>query len=38
MNLLTTDSSLLTSIGNDYGFEYIFSKQIEALGKKDDVI
>ena len=31
---LTTDSSILTSIGNDYGFEYIFSKQIEALGKK----
>jgi len=35
---LTTDSSILTSIGNDYGFEYIFSKQIEALGKKDDVL
>jgi|TARA_B100000003_G_C10883098_1_gene351987 D-sedoheptulose 7-phosphate isomerase len=35
---LTTDSSILTSIGNDYGFEYIFSKQVEALGKKDDVL
>ena len=34
---LTTDSSILTSIGNDYGFEYIFSRQIEALGRKGDV-
>lgn len=34
---LTTDSSILTSIGNDYGFEYIFSRQIEALGRKSDV-
>jgi D-sedoheptulose 7-phosphate isomerase len=35
---LTTDSSILTSIGNDYGYEEIFSRQIEALAKTDDVI
>ena len=34
---LTTDSSVLTSIGNDYHFEKIFSKQIKALGKKEDL-
>jgi D-sedoheptulose 7-phosphate isomerase len=34
---LTTDTSALTSIGNDYGFEYIFSKQVEALGSAGDV-
>ena len=34
---LTTDSSILTSIGNDYRFDDIFSKQIEALGKKNDI-
>lgn len=34
---LTTDTSVITSIGNDYGFDEIFSKQIKALGKKDDV-
>ncbi|MFH1985915.1 MAG: D-sedoheptulose 7-phosphate isomerase [Pseudomonadota bacterium] len=34
---LTTDTSILTSIGNDYSFEEIFSKQIRALGRKDDV-
>jgi D-sedoheptulose 7-phosphate isomerase len=33
---LTTDSSVLTSIGNDYSFDAIFSKQIEALGQKHD--
>jgi len=35
---LTTDTSALTAIGNDYGFEYIFSRQVEAMGKKDDVL
>jgi D-sedoheptulose 7-phosphate isomerase len=35
---LSTDTSSLTAIGNDYGFEYIFSRQIEALGRKDDVL
>ena len=34
---LTTDTSILTSIGNDSSFENIFSRQIEALGKKGDV-
>ncbi|MBU4345544.1 MAG: D-sedoheptulose 7-phosphate isomerase [Desulfobacteraceae bacterium] len=34
---LTTDTSVITSIGNDYGFDKIFSKQIKALGKKDDI-
>ena len=34
---LTTDTSVLTSIGNDYHFNDIFSKQIEALGKKNDI-
>ena len=34
---LTTDTSILTSIGNDYHFEEIFSKQVRALGRKDDV-
>ncbi len=34
---LTTDTSILTSIGNDYHFDDIFSKQISALGKKEDI-
>lgn len=34
---LTTDTSALTAIGNDLGFNYLFSRQIEALGKKGDV-
>ena len=34
---LTTDTSILTSIGNDYHFDEIFSKQVSALGKKDDI-
>lgn len=35
---LTTDSSTLTSIANDYAYEDIFSKQIRALGQKPDVL
>ena len=35
---LNTDSSVLTCIGNDYGFDAIFSRQIEALGKDDDIL
>jgi D-sedoheptulose 7-phosphate isomerase len=35
---LTTDTSILTSLGNDYDFERIFSRQIEALAKKGDVL
>lgn len=34
---LTTDTSALTAIGNDYGFEQIFSRQLEALGVPGDV-
>ena len=35
---LTTDTSALTAIGNDYGFEHIFSKQVRALGKAGDIL
>ena len=35
---LTTDTSILTAIGNDYAFEAIFSKQIQALGAPGDVL
>ena len=34
---LTTDTSAITACGNDLGFEYIFSRQIEALGRAGDV-
>jgi D-sedoheptulose 7-phosphate isomerase len=34
---LTTDTSVITSIGNDYHFDDIFSKQVRALGRKGDV-
>lgn len=34
---LTTDTSTLTAIGNDFGFEQIFSRQIEGLGKPGDL-
>jgi D-sedoheptulose 7-phosphate isomerase len=33
---LTTDTSILTATANDFGFEYIFSRQIEALGRPGD--
>lgn len=35
---LTTDSSTITSIANDYAFEQIFSKQVRALGQRGDVL
>ena len=35
---LTTDTSLLTAAGNDFGFDYIFSRQVEALGKAGDLL
>lgn len=35
---LTTDSSILTAIANDYSFDEIFSKQVRALGKPGDVL
>jgi len=35
---LTTDTSVLTAIGNDYGFEQIFARQVEGLGRRGDVL
>lgn len=35
---LTTDTSALTAIGNDYSFDYIFSKQVQALGNPGDIL
>ena len=35
---LTTDSSILTAVGNDYSFGEIFSKQVRALGKSGDIL
>lgn len=35
---LTTDTSILTAIGNDYGFDYVFARQVEALGREGDVL
>ena len=35
---LTTDSSILTAIGNDYGFEAIFERQVEALATSGDLV
>ena len=35
---LTTDTSILTSVGNDYGFDHIFERQIEALALPGDVV
>ncbi len=34
---LTTNTSVLTSLANDYGYEVVFAKQIEALGSKNDI-
>lgn len=35
---LTTDTSALTSIGNDYGFERVFARQVESLGRAGDTL
>ncbi len=35
---LTVDTSVLTAIGNDYGYELLFSRQVEALGQPGDVL
>ena len=35
---LTTDTSILTSIGNDLGFKFIFSRQLESIGKDTDFL
>ncbi|WP_158945124.1 SIS domain-containing protein [Granulicella sp. S190] len=34
---LTTDTSILTAAGNDYGFDHLFSRQLEALGQPGDI-
>ncbi len=35
---LTTDTSIITSIGNDYDFRQVFAKQVKALGKEGDIL
>jgi D-sedoheptulose 7-phosphate isomerase len=35
---LSTDTSILTSVGNDYGFEHVFARQVEALCRPEDVL
>lgn len=35
---LTTDTSILTSVGNDYGYDYVFARQVEALCGPNDVL
>lgn len=35
---LTTDTSILTAVGNDYGFETLFSRQVKALGRHGDIL
>lgn len=35
---LTTDTSALTAIGNDYGYEFVFSRQLEAIGRSGDLL
>lgn len=35
---LTTDTSILTAVSNDYGFESVFSRQVEALANKGDIV
>jgi len=35
---LTTDTSALTAIGNDFGFEQVFARQVEGLGRRGDVL
>ncbi|MBN8531006.1 MAG: SIS domain-containing protein, partial [Alphaproteobacteria bacterium] len=35
---LSADSGILTAVGNDYGFEQIFARQVEALARKGDIV
>jgi len=35
---LTTNTSVLTSLANDYGYEVVFAKQVEALGQKNQAV
>src|SRR6476620_1375555 len=37
-NAATTDTSVLTAIGNDYGFEHVFERQVRGLGRKGDML
>ena len=35
---LSADTSILTAVGNDYGYDYVFSRQVQALGRAGDVL
>ncbi len=35
---LTTDTSILTAVGNDFAYDYVFARQVEALGQEGDVL
>ncbi|WP_034551794.1 D-sedoheptulose-7-phosphate isomerase [Carnobacterium funditum] len=35
---LTVDSSVMTAIGNDYGYDEVFARQVEGLGKEEDIL
>lgn len=35
---LTTDTSILTAVGNDYGYDFVFSRQVEGLGQSGDIL
>lgn len=35
---LTTNSSIITAIGNDFGYEHVFSRQVEGLGRQGDIL
>ena len=35
---LTTDTSILTAVGNDYGYDRVFSRQVEGLGREGDLL
>lgn len=35
---LTTDTSILTAVGNDFGYEQVFARQLEALGRRGDML
>lgn len=35
---LTTDTSILSAVGNDYGYDYVFARQVEALGRAGDLL
>jgi D-sedoheptulose 7-phosphate isomerase len=35
---LTTDTSIITSVGNDYGFKRVFARQVEGLGRRGDLL